>query len=73
MMGELQLLDDIQNRLKEEVAVHEPLKDMAHSLTLTISKGRRFKQLLEMQGVTSFYFTLSAFSQKIRSSSYPTA
>jgi hypothetical protein len=46
MMDELQLLDEIQERVKEESVTHHSLKNSTHSLTLTISKGRKFKPLL---------------------------
>jgi hypothetical protein len=46
---------------------------MSHCLTLTVTKGRKFKQILDLGKSASFYFILAAFSQKVRSSSYPTA
>ena len=46
MMDELQLLDEIQERVKEESVTHHSLKNLTHSLTLTISKGRKFKPFL---------------------------
>jgi len=51
----------------------EPLRDMSHSLTVTITKGRKFRQFLDLERPSSFYFVLSGFSQKVRSAAYPTA
>lgn len=46
MMDELQLLDAIQEKVKEESVTHHSLKNLTHNLTLTITKGRKFKPLL---------------------------
>lgn len=70
MMDDLQLLDDIKEQVKEEQSAQHPLKNMTHNLTLTISKGRKFKPLLELPRPATFFFTLSAFGQKVKSSSY---
>jgi hypothetical protein len=53
--------------------MNEPLRDMSHSLTMTITKGRKFRQFMDLERPSSFYFVLSGFSQKVRSASYPTA
>jgi len=41
-----------------------------HNLTLSIHKGRKFKQFLELPKFSTFYFLLSGFNQKSKSSSY---
>lgn len=73
MMEDLQLLEDIQERVKEEQIIYQPVKNMTHNLTLTISKGRKFKPILELPRPATFFFTLSAFGQKVKSSSYEIA
>lgn len=73
ILNELRLLDDIQGKLQEEQSMNEPLRDMSHSLTMTITKGRKFRQFMDLERPSSFYFVLSGFSQKVRSASYPTA
>jgi hypothetical protein len=73
MMEELHLLDEIQERVQEEDVGHQSIKNMTHNLTLTISKGRKFKPLLDLPRPATFYFTLSAFGQKVKSSTYEIA
>ena len=73
ILNELQLLDGIESRFKNEDVSNEPTKEMNHSLSITITKGRKFKQLCNMEKPSSFYFVLSGFSQKVRSASYPAA
>lgn len=73
MLNELQLLNGIEDKIQEEQLAVQPLKEMKHSLTVTITKGRKFKQLIELERPASFYFALSGFKQKVRSSSYPTS
>jgi hypothetical protein len=48
MLNDLQLLNGMEDKLQEEQSIYQPLKDMKHSLTVTITKGRKFKQLMEM-------------------------
>jgi predicted transcriptional regulator len=73
MMDDLQLLEDIQERVKEEQSTHQSLKNLTHNLTLTITKGRKFKPFLELPRPAMFFFTLSAFGQKAKSSTYEVA
>ena len=46
---------------------------MTHSLGLTITKGRKFKTMMEFKRPVQFYFTLAAFGQKVKSSRYEAA
>jgi predicted transcriptional regulator len=73
MMDDLQLLEDITQQVKEEQSTLQSVKNMTHNLTLTISKGRKFKPLLELPRPAMFFFTLSAFGQKAKSSTYEVA
>lgn len=59
--------------MEEEDIVHQSVKNMTHNLSLSISKGRKFKQLVQLPRPANFYFTLSAFGQKSKSSLYETA
>ena len=73
ILNELELLDGIEGKFQEEHSQNQPLKDQTHCLTVTVTKGRKFRPFLDLERPSSFYFVLSGFSQKVRSSSYPTA
>lgn len=73
ILDDLQLLDPLQQRVQQERQEISSITNGVHTLTVTISKGRKFRPLLELARPAQFYFTLSAFGQKARSSTYEVA
>lgn len=73
MVEDLDLLQDVQGKVKEEQAGHHSLRNMTHGLSLTVSKGRKFKTMMELKRPVQFYFTLAGFGQKAKSSRYEAA
>lgn len=73
MVEELELLQDVQGRVKEEQGAQQSMRNMTHGLSLNITKGRKFKEMMDLQRPTQFYFTLAGFGQKVKSARYEAA
>lgn len=63
-------MQDVKGKVREEQAGDRGIRNMTHGLGLTITKGRKFKTMMELKGPVQFYFTLAGFGQKAKSSRY---
>lgn len=70
MVEDLELLQDVKGRVKEEDVGVGGMRNMTHGLGLTITKGRKFKTMMELKRPVQFYFTLAGFGQKVKSARY---
>lgn len=73
MVEDLDLLQDMQSKVKEEQVGYQSLRNMTHGLSLSITKGRKFKTMMDLKRPVQFYFTLAGFGQKVKSSRYEAA
>lgn len=73
IMEDLQLFDPLQQQVQQEKQEYSSITNGMHILTVSIAKGRKFRPLLDLPRPAHFYFTLSAFGQKSRSSTYEVA
>lgn len=72
MLEDLQLMDEMQKLGRvEDKNEQQSLQQM--NLTMTITRGRKFKSLAQMGAGSTFFLTLSGFKQKAKSSIYEVA
>ena len=71
MLEDLQLMDEMQKLGRVEEKNEQSLQQT--NLTMTITRGRKFKSLAQMAPGSTFFFTLSGFKQKSKSSVYEVA
>lgn len=68
MLEDLQLMDEMQRLGRAEEKNEQSLQQI--NLTMTITRGRKFKSLAQLGLGSTFFLTLSGFRQKAKSSVY---